>query len=1602
MSRSGRNYGKKPPDIGLQMECHDEALTPEQAAAYNKGEKEYKEVTAKLEQMMKNLGAEIIEKSDSVYVVQMNNSSPPPVPALTANTPSTGKSVMSPATRQSTALIAQPPPATNAMVQALQTATGPVILQGSPQAQGVMTRASTGSTLHTPGTYQLVMDPRLGLIVGTVTSPQTTPGTPVIQNTTSLAKTPTFVSSAPAIQTRSTVNSRSSSVRMQTNTTPSTQKVTAAQPPAKMNVVSPASTPVVSSPTVPSIRIKPPKPPPNQKASSIKTPSASASKVSLPSNPIARPTEGNSVGGLSTGPGSKPWRPTTSGSVNAPLVDLTDDDGKPPSSNVADSREVTFNKLSGKTFPSLVVVARPHLRVKEMAQGTVSQERAALDAKVKSVLMFTPTKFTEWLIQQGLVRSEQYCTTHCMPDSTTPIRLKLGMYSDVSKFPYSGGYVWISECCPQRFVSVFSGSIYEGAPHPPTVLLKLIYHWACQTNVQNVVQWVKVDNFYVKNFFTNMRSICTAAIHEKYEKMGGLKKRVEVGVISLGTTSQDGNMRQVKVEVLGVMDPENKLIRLRAVEPIQEGDRNYKRRFVKILEPLEQWVNKDSIILTDFTVDKSTLHNMGFSSVYQVSISEAPTPQNKYSNQNVMEYLRRIVPRMFQNTLSLLSRQIIQQFLDELVWRERWGPVASQAFDNVIAHMAEQTKLETDDSLLMRLSRVAANPFKHWQYSSWKTAPTPKTPVVTNGTPATPPEPLPGPVSSIDMLPQSIRMVDSPTPQSGRRGRKRIVPQSDAPEPKKPATLSPSVPPVPEEQTVLDSYYYGTLEGDAQIIKEEFKNSLTIKCCVCNRKYSNNILLMKHLIMHVQSDNQFLTELSDLTQCKYCLKSFPTPFSMQTHIEEIHLKMTTSLVCRICEEKFRDRPMLIAHMHRTHIEVELPYECGICKFRSSMHRDVIDHFYEVHSGGEKLQCPFCLKTVAFANCGKKMSANVNFFLNHIQKHQRKSIARKCNKCAMWFVHKGILKEHHIKDHSSFKGVPGVKPYMNPTGVDVMMPLPPTSLFSRCPLTQKQQPYGIKSSTSFANKIFEPPLEIYGVQTGSTCCECEGDFLGEDHFPGYLTCSRCRFATCCGKAMMEHIVVFHESGKSTPEFTLGRMVQLPGDMFCVCGFQSSSGNRLANHLAKCERKSAYPSPARAKSATIQSASFPPLVTLDDADNASEDPSDRWLKAFVPSRKEEPGEGSRDAPDKKQAPQPEGGDPPSMLNILGLVRKPSTDESSLDRALSDSEGLPDGKTDRPQHAASSEQEPPKQENDMIPLSGATSEDEGKKIAEANEEKMEVDETETNSDQPVAPTSTDDSEPVEMLPNVSVPTRDALPDNSEATEMLPDESVPTEETLPDDSEATEEMLRDDSVLAEETSSDDNAPAEDISPDNHATAEDTLPDDRTSPVEVEENSQASEAEDNRPTSHQPTATADSRLSPPLEAEVRIPSPVTDSESKCSHPPGDIEESVVLPLCIENESSTEIKGSGELCQEGEQAGDTEIRLPSTIETEAVCAENRSPISPVDNEVPSLTEDKVADTPVESTDMSVVENLVPLLQKDGPLSEERKGEAEEIPTNATE
>lgn len=705
----------------LRMECQDEPLSAAQLNAKRKTDEQFTKVKNMLESLVKDSGGSLICQSGVVCGYQYTlPSTAPPAPILEPVIP--------------------PPQILNVNKPAGR----------NPQTIKLNVMNPTGASAQ--GNIQLVMDPRMGVLLGTVA-----PQNPV----------------------------QTSQVTKVTNM-PSTNVVTS-------TIRAPTTTPTVAP---------------------VKT---------LQVRNVMRPSEQNSLGGISIG--------------NKAL----EQSGNEANKSMADNKEVAFNKVNGgRTYPSLVVVARPHLKTKTVATQVMQKERSDLDMKVKGILMYSAVKFTEWLIQQGLVRSEQVCKKHSYGNATK--KLKLGMYSDAGTFPYSGGYVWISSCCPDRFVSVFYGSIFQNALQSPTTILKLIYHWSCQTNVQNVISWVKVSNLYVKNFYANLRSVCTAAIYDKFKKMGGRTSTVQVGVISLGTTSQDGNMRQVKVEVLGVLDPDTMEIRLRACEPVKQGDKSYKKRFTNILSPLSSWVYKETKILTDFTVDKTTLYEMGFHNVSQSTFSDSNS-KNHGSNYHIMEYLRKIVPRMFQNTLSLLSRPIIQQFLDELVWREIYGVTPLRAFENIIAHIAEQTKIESTDSLVERFAKIADNPFKNWSYSRGiqEAEVEPISPVIETTPKST------GPMVSIPQnffnqiqseaaaaaAAKSLKppeLQKQPAKVASRRG-KRTYNNDDIVE----ETVVVSDPKVPRvvrsvdnDMVSLHQHYYATLKGNQKLIDKQRYNLLSI------------------------------------------------------------------------------------------------------------------------------------------------------------------------------------------------------------------------------------------------------------------------------------------------------------------------------------------------------------------------------------------------------------------------------------------------------------------------------------------------------------------------------------------------------------------------------------------------------------------------------------------------------------------------------------------------------------------------------------------------------------------------------------------------------
>ncbi|XP_037949538.1 uncharacterized protein LOC119680674 [Teleopsis dalmanni] len=907
--------------------------------------------------------------------------------------------------------------------------------------------------------------------------------------------------------------------------------------------------------------------------------SEKASTNSIPASGF-RPSESTSVGGLVVGSETK---------------------------NGKDSKDNKETKLQGKTFPSLVVLARPWLKAKDM-----SATRSKLDSKVKLVLMLTPNKFTEWLIQEGLLKAEQKCESHQTSE------LKLGVYSDASKFPYTGGYVWISECCPTRFISVFHGSIFEGAPHPPSCILKLIYHWSCQTNIQNVVQWVKVDNVYIKGVYTWLRAVCTLAVHQKSKKLGGPEKFVEVGVISLGTTSQDGQQRQVKVEVLGVLDFTDKTIRLRAVEPVSDADRNYKKRFQTILEPLQRWVDKDSIISIDLTVDKMTLHSMGFKNIVQAAATDTSA---KHNNSAVMDYLRHIVPRMFQNTLSLLSRQMIQQFLDELVWREQFGTYALQAFNNITAHIAEQTRMNTNETLTQRLYQVATNPFKDWSPLPPNFKDTPA-----NNTPKR----LKKPINEADyMQPEKEKekpaikiskkekeRVPTPTPATSKRRSAAIAAQASFEEkpdkhekPEKKVTTQKSTTGVKTTQSKntpttkasvvaskkapieiktikkedddlrgLEEMYYGVRDGN----DENFESfpyttlnngvvstaSTEVQCSICDTKetFDSNEKLQTHIVSHINldgKDHQF--------QCLFCLDKSPTEAVLAKHSQLMHptetkISSSPSYHCLICQQRHNSLHHLSIHLQKVHNMLELPYNCQACGYRSSSHRDVVRHFYDDHKNQNFLQCPFCLDIFRFSYKGKINMNNIDNYYMHLRQHvSRKEPQMRCQKCALSFINKGALKQHSSNHHVSFT--------KNPQNVRLLLN---NSLLISPPKvrTHHREPQPFTIQKKFG--------EVCTLIEGSICVECNSEIINDEHYSVFMKCNKCNYKTCCERAIFDHCVGCNGTNGIGDEMEL----PLPNEMHCICGFSTAIGNKMAHHLATCGQKSAYPTVELAQENTVK--------------------------------------------------------------------------------------------------------------------------------------------------------------------------------------------------------------------------------------------------------------------------------------------------------------------------------------------------------------------------------------------------------------------------------
>lgn len=129
-----------------------------------------------------------------------------------------------------------------------------------------------------------------------------------------------------------------------------------------------------------------------------------------------------------------------------------------------------------------------------------------------------------------------------------------------------------------------------------------------------------------------------------------------------------------------------------------------------------------------------------------------------------------------------------------------------------------------------------------------------------------------------------------------------------------------------------------------------------------------------------------------------------------------------------------------------------------------------------------------------------------------------------------------------------------------------------------------------------------------IGNGYICLECGDDFQEDNHIATLTKCLRCKYQTVCSRAIMEHVsscVDADDKSKSAAPLPLGQK------MFCICGFSSEDGNELANHLAQCDKKSAYDSADAALANTVKCNMLDMLDLMPRDGGEDEDSSDNLL-------------------------------------------------------------------------------------------------------------------------------------------------------------------------------------------------------------------------------------------------------------------------------------------------------------------------------------------------------------------------------------------------------
>lgn len=186
-------------------------------------------------------------------------------------------------------------------------------------------------------------------------------------------------------------------------------------------------------------------------------------------------------------------------------------------------------------------------------------------------------------------------------------------------------------------------------------------------------------------------------------------------------------------------------------------------------------------------------------------------------------------------------------------------------------------------------------------------------------------------------------------------------------------------------------------------VKTHSPKARTNQCKTCKRKFTTEVLLTRHEIIHSDLITQIKSE--NHQSCIVCNASFKNKPLMEDHMRDHRVKIETEAICCLhCDKPYNKLSNLIRHL-KTH-DVNKTHLCNVCNKTFAMGQDLIDHLNR-HKGFNPHSCHICNKSYM----------QMSKLKNHLRTHSDDKVSRNFSK---WRLSTKLLLISGVSVHRMWK------------------------------------------------------------------------------------------------------------------------------------------------------------------------------------------------------------------------------------------------------------------------------------------------------------------------------------------------------------------------------------------------------------------------------------------------------------------------------------------------------------------------------------------------------------------------------------------------------